>query len=191
MSFWFLSPRRRYCMLWNSQQRPLVFETVILQAIARARMHQRITVVSAHFDYMRVADTIDSQKSEDRDITEKSPKMLLATIKVPRMQSQIFYFHTDKIYCVLYTSYYYFQILDLKIWVRFIHGQIRYLQIITKQIREFKRTSIATEWPGDVSYDNNQLLSVSQSHLVTYLRGPGFPSRSVHVEFVVNRVALG
>jgi hypothetical protein len=32
-------------------------------------MRQRITGVSAYFDYMRVADT--TQKSEDRDITEK------------------------------------------------------------------------------------------------------------------------
>jgi hypothetical protein len=31
------------------------------------------------------------------------------------MQSQIFYFHTGKIWYCLYTSYYYFQILDLKI----------------------------------------------------------------------------
>jgi hypothetical protein len=46
-----------------------VFETVILQAIAHARMRQRIIGVSAYFDYIIVADTIDSQKSEDRDIT--------------------------------------------------------------------------------------------------------------------------
>jgi hypothetical protein len=50
-----------------------VFKTVILQAVAHARMLQRITGVSAYFDYMRVADTIDSQKSEDRDISEKLP----------------------------------------------------------------------------------------------------------------------
>jgi hypothetical protein len=50
-----------------------VFETVILQAIEHARMRQRITGVSAYFDYMRVANTIDSQKSEDRDITDKLP----------------------------------------------------------------------------------------------------------------------
>jgi hypothetical protein len=73
LSFWRLNLRRRYCMLWNSQQRPLVFETVILQAIAPARMRQRITGVSICFEYMRVADTIDSQKSEDRDITDKLP----------------------------------------------------------------------------------------------------------------------
>jgi hypothetical protein len=36
-------------------------------------MHQRITGVSAHFDYMSVADTIDFQKSEERDIPEKLP----------------------------------------------------------------------------------------------------------------------
>jgi hypothetical protein len=73
MSFWRLSPRRQYCMLSNSQYIPLVFETVILQDIAHARMRQRITGVSAYFDYMRVADTIDSQKSEDGDITDKLP----------------------------------------------------------------------------------------------------------------------
>jgi hypothetical protein len=39
---------------------------------------------------------INSQKSEDHDITDKLPKMLQATIKVPRMQSKIF-FHTSKI----------------------------------------------------------------------------------------------
>jgi hypothetical protein len=48
-----------------------VFETVILQAIAHERIRQRIIGVSAYFDYMRVADTIDSQKLEDRDITDK------------------------------------------------------------------------------------------------------------------------
>jgi hypothetical protein len=72
-----------------------VFETVILQAIAHARMRQRITGASAYFVYMRVADTIVSQKSEDHDITDKL--LLLATTKVPRMQSEIFYFHTGKI----------------------------------------------------------------------------------------------
>jgi hypothetical protein len=50
-----------------------VFETAILQAIAHARMRQRITGALAYFDYMRVANTIDSQKSEDRDITNKLP----------------------------------------------------------------------------------------------------------------------
>jgi hypothetical protein len=45
----------------------------ILQAIAHARRHQRITGISAYFDYMRVADTIDSQKSEFRDIADKLP----------------------------------------------------------------------------------------------------------------------
>jgi hypothetical protein len=73
MSFWRLSRRRWYCMLWNSQYRPPVFETVILQAVAHARIRQRVTGVSAYFDYMRVADTIDSQKLEDRDITDKLP----------------------------------------------------------------------------------------------------------------------
>jgi hypothetical protein len=33
--------------------------------------HQRITGISVCIDYMRVADTIDSQKSEDSDITDK------------------------------------------------------------------------------------------------------------------------
>jgi hypothetical protein len=41
--------------------------------------------------------SINSQKMEDRDITDKLLKMLLATTKVPRMQSQIFFFHTGKI----------------------------------------------------------------------------------------------
>jgi hypothetical protein len=50
-----------------------VFETVILRTIAQARMRQRITGVSAYFDCIRVADTIDSQKSEDREITDKLP----------------------------------------------------------------------------------------------------------------------
>jgi hypothetical protein len=57
-------------------------------------MRQHITGVSAYFDYMRAADTIDSQKSEERDTTDKLPQMLLATTKVPQMQSQIFYFRT-------------------------------------------------------------------------------------------------
>jgi hypothetical protein len=50
-----------------------VFETVILQAISHARMRQRITGASAYFDVMRAADTIDSQKSEDREITDRLP----------------------------------------------------------------------------------------------------------------------
>jgi hypothetical protein len=50
-----------------------VFETVILQAIAHEQMCQRITGVSAYFVYVRVAETIDSQKSEDHDITDKLP----------------------------------------------------------------------------------------------------------------------
>jgi hypothetical protein len=36
-------------------------------------MRQRIIGVLAYFDYMRVVDTIDSQKSEDRDITDRLP----------------------------------------------------------------------------------------------------------------------
>jgi hypothetical protein len=39
-------------------------------------MRQRITGVSAYFDNMRVANTINSQKTEDRDITDKLPQML-------------------------------------------------------------------------------------------------------------------
>jgi hypothetical protein len=74
-----------------------MFETVVLQTTAHARMRQRTTGVLACFDYMRVANTIDSQKSEDRDITDKLPQMQLETTKVLRMQSQIFYFHTSKI----------------------------------------------------------------------------------------------
>jgi hypothetical protein len=50
-----------------------VFETVILQAVELARMLKRITGVSAHFDYVRVAVTIDSHKLEGLDITEKLP----------------------------------------------------------------------------------------------------------------------
>jgi hypothetical protein len=50
-----------------------VIETVILQATVHARMRQRIIDVSEYFDNVRVADTIDSQKSEDRDITDKLP----------------------------------------------------------------------------------------------------------------------
>jgi hypothetical protein len=78
-------------------------------------MRHHITGAPAYFDYMEVADTIYSQKSEDRDITEKLPFMLLETTEVSRMQSQIFYLLTGKIYCGLCTSCYYFQILDLKI----------------------------------------------------------------------------
>jgi hypothetical protein len=48
-----------------------VFETVILQAIAHAQMRQLTTGVSAYFDYMRVADAVNSQKSEDCDATDK------------------------------------------------------------------------------------------------------------------------
>jgi hypothetical protein len=36
-------------------------------------MRQRTTGVLAYFDYIRVADTIDSEKLEDRDITDKLP----------------------------------------------------------------------------------------------------------------------
>jgi hypothetical protein len=50
-----------------------VVKTVILQAIAHAQRQQHITGISAYFDYMRVANTIDCQMSEDRDITDKLP----------------------------------------------------------------------------------------------------------------------
>jgi hypothetical protein len=63
-----------------------VFETVILQAVAHVRRHQCISGILAYFDYMRVADTIDSQKSEDHDITDRLLEMLLATTKVLQMQ---------------------------------------------------------------------------------------------------------
>jgi hypothetical protein len=42
-----------------------------LQTVAHALMRQLITGVSAYFDDMREADTIVSQKSEDRDVTDK------------------------------------------------------------------------------------------------------------------------
>jgi hypothetical protein len=48
-------------------------KTVILQAIAHMQRHHRITSISAYFDYMRAADAIDSQKSEDCDITGRLP----------------------------------------------------------------------------------------------------------------------
>jgi hypothetical protein len=48
----------------------MLIETVILQAIGHAQMRQRITDVLAYFDCIRVADIIDSQMSEDRDITD-------------------------------------------------------------------------------------------------------------------------
>jgi hypothetical protein len=41
--------------------------------LKHARMRQRSTGVSAYIDYMRVANTIDSQKLEDRNITDKLP----------------------------------------------------------------------------------------------------------------------
>jgi hypothetical protein len=44
-----------------------------LQAIEHAWMRQRIIGVSAYFDYTRVPETICSQKSEDRAITDKLP----------------------------------------------------------------------------------------------------------------------
>jgi hypothetical protein len=46
-----------------------VFDTAILQAIAHAQIRQRIIGVLAYFNYMRVADTIDSLKLEHRKIT--------------------------------------------------------------------------------------------------------------------------
>jgi hypothetical protein len=57
----------------ENPSRLLVLETVILQAIAYMQIRQRITGILAYFDYMRVADTINSQKSEDCDITDKLP----------------------------------------------------------------------------------------------------------------------
>jgi hypothetical protein len=45
----------------------------VLQAIAYALRHQYITSIYAYSDYMWVADTINSQKLEDHDITYKLP----------------------------------------------------------------------------------------------------------------------
>jgi hypothetical protein len=39
--------------------------------LLHALIRQRNIGVSAYFDYLRVADTIDFQKSEDRGITDK------------------------------------------------------------------------------------------------------------------------
>jgi hypothetical protein len=61
-----------------------------LASFAHAWMCQLVAGESAYFDYMRVANTINSQKLEDHGITDKLPWMLPATTKVPRMQSKIF-----------------------------------------------------------------------------------------------------
>jgi hypothetical protein len=47
--------------------------TVILQATAYTHGPQCITSIPAHSDNMRVANSIDSHKSEDHDITDKLP----------------------------------------------------------------------------------------------------------------------
>jgi hypothetical protein len=65
-----------------------LLKTVILQATANAQRHQHTTSKSAYFDYMRIANTTDSQKL---------PCMLLATTKVLQIQSQIPYFQMGKI----------------------------------------------------------------------------------------------
>jgi hypothetical protein len=54
-------------------QRGTVVKTVSLQATAHVRRHQHITGMSAYFDYMRIANTIDFQKLEHYDITDKLP----------------------------------------------------------------------------------------------------------------------
>jgi hypothetical protein len=65
--------------------------------------------------------SIDSQKLDDRDITDKLPYMLLATTKVPRMQSQIcspgrfYYANMYFTFTQVKSSAAYLQILDLKI----------------------------------------------------------------------------
>jgi hypothetical protein len=61
-------------------------KTVIFQAIAQAPKYQYITCTSAYFDYMTEANTTDSQKMEDHDITDKLLLMLLATAKMLQMQ---------------------------------------------------------------------------------------------------------
>jgi hypothetical protein len=43
---------------------------IILQAVVHAWRHHHIIGISAYFCYMRVAYTIDSQKSEDHCITD-------------------------------------------------------------------------------------------------------------------------
>jgi hypothetical protein len=69
----FVFPPHKLFVRMHIYRHGSVVKTVILQAIAHARRHQRITSISAYFDYMRLVDTIDSQKSEDRDITDKLP----------------------------------------------------------------------------------------------------------------------
>jgi Rad3-related DNA helicase len=92
-----------------------VFETVIFEAIAHARMRQRITGVSAYFDYMRLADTVDSQKSKDLTITDKlavnaASDNQSAANAIPNISLS----HSKNL-VRLFTSYYFVQILDLKI----------------------------------------------------------------------------
>jgi hypothetical protein len=76
-----------------------VVKTIILQAIAHVWRHQRITGISAYFDCMRITNTIDSQKSEDRDITDKLPLLLFTVVSDNQsaMNAITIFFHTGKI----------------------------------------------------------------------------------------------
>jgi hypothetical protein len=67
----FVFPPHKLFFRTHIFQHGSVVKTVILQAIAHAQWHQCTIGISAYFDYMGVADTIDSQKSEGRDITDK------------------------------------------------------------------------------------------------------------------------
>jgi hypothetical protein len=71
-------------------------KTVIWQAIAHTWSHQWITSISAYFDYMEVADNINSQKWENCNNTQIAINAASKN-QVPSMQLQIFYFHTGKI----------------------------------------------------------------------------------------------
>jgi hypothetical protein len=50
-----------------------VVKATILRAVLQVQRHQHVTSPAGYFDYMRVAVVIESQMSEDCDITEKLP----------------------------------------------------------------------------------------------------------------------
>jgi hypothetical protein len=67
---WVVSSHNKLFLITHIYQRMSIVNIIILQAVVHAWRHHHIIGISAYFCYMRVAYTIDSQKSEDHSITD-------------------------------------------------------------------------------------------------------------------------
>jgi hypothetical protein len=129
-----------------------VFETVILQAIAHARMRQRITSTSAYFDYMRVTDTIDFpevgrpwhhwKNTENAASDNQSAANAIANILLSHRQNPVRLMHE----LLLFSNSWPKNVGAAHTRVRLIHAQIRYVWNIYLMKCSFWQLMSVVQW---------------------------------------------